>query len=184
MTVLTTTFSTLGGLLLTHAYVLRACGDLGFTEILLRVYSAYEHSLLTTTASTISTSALQPSSLHHALPIDIVAETMLSTLLLTLAIISAAPALRPIHWNEWAGKIEREGWDPHADSNLGEVVEGTSGLDDGNGNAKGGVGNPYRALEERRAFWDVRVSLVITAVVSVRHAGPKGRKGSGVLVLT
>lgn len=41
-----------------------------------------------------------------------------------------AEKLKPISWSEWAGQIEREG----------------------------GGRNPYRNLEERYGFWDIRVS--------------------------
>lgn len=65
-----------------------------------------------------------------------------------LSIVFNQAPLRPIHWPEWAGKIEREGWDPNAPP--GEEHKFRKG--------RGATGNPYRMLEERRGFWDVRVS--------------------------
>lgn len=72
-------------------------------------------------------------------------ETLAATLMLIFAIVLSAAPLRPIHWNEWAGKIEREGWDPAAEARKDEGFIG-----------KGGVSNPYRGLEDRKGFWDVR----------------------------
>jgi membrane magnesium transporter 1 len=43
--------------------------------------------------------------------------------------VAGADPLKPINWNVWAGKIEREG----------------------------GARNPFRGLEERAAFLDIRV---------------------------
>ena len=91
------------------------------------------------------------------MPTDIVLETLVSTgVLLVVVVFSSAP-FRPINWAEWAGKIEREGWDPNAPVEEGEnwnVVhkEGVGR------SSKGGHGNPYKALEERRGFLDIRVS--------------------------
>lgn len=50
--------------------------------------------------------------------------------------------LRPIQWREWAGKIEREGKEGFTDSS-GEVE-------------KDYVGNPFRVLETRPGFVDIR----------------------------
>lgn len=96
------------------------------------VYSAYEHSLLSATS---------------ALPLDIKLETLIATAMVIVSVVYSAQDLRPIRWNEWAGKIEREGWDPNAAVDAGKV--------------SGGGGNPYRALEERKGFWDVRVCFTI-----------------------
>lgn len=105
------------------------------------VYSAYEHSLLSATS---------------ALPLDIKLETLIATAMVIVSVVYSAQELRPIRWNEWAGKIEREGWDPNATIDAGKV--------------RGGGGNPYRALEERKGFWDVRVRLMLlkTQVSSTR----------------
>lgn len=53
-----------------------------------------------------------------------------------------APSLRPIQWRVWAGKIEREGEAGFVDGS-GEVV-------------KDYVGNPFRILESRPGFVDIR----------------------------
>ena len=106
-----------------------------------RVYSAYEHALLASPDPTHNVNRI-------SIPTDIVIETLVGTGALMMAIVSNSASLRPIHWAEWAGKIEREGWDPNAPA--GEEEKTLRG--------KGATGNPYHALEERRGFWDVRVS--------------------------
>lgn len=49
-----------------------------------------------------------------------------------MGLVLGAEKLKPISWSEWAGQIEREG----------------------------GARNPFRRLEERYGFWDVRVSFL------------------------
>ncbi|KAF2019081.1 hypothetical protein BU24DRAFT_458789 [Aaosphaeria arxii CBS 175.79] len=124
MTFLSTTLNTLGALFLTHA-----------------VYSTHEH---TTTAA---------SGAHAPLPLDITLELLLSLLLLTSGIVLSSPALKPIHWARWSGKIAREGRKGEGEwTREGEEVlaEGDPyeflGLEGGIG-GKGGEG--------RRGFWDV-----------------------------
>ena len=129
------------------------------------IYSSYEHSFLAPASlpqdrRNSSSPGLQTLPTHPPLPLDIILEALISTLLLTIVIVSSAPQLRPIQWNEWAGKIEREGWDPHAETYDKSTIPGDSGEATGNGKGKGGAGNPYKVLEERRAFSDVRVSRV------------------------
>ncbi|THC97537.1 hypothetical protein EYZ11_002960 [Aspergillus tanneri] len=68
------------------------------------------------------------SSASSALPLDIVIEALVSLVIVSVGLVLGAPKLKPISWSEWAGQIEREG----------------------------GVRNPYRMLEERYSFWDVR----------------------------
>ncbi|PYH95939.1 hypothetical protein BO71DRAFT_397558 [Aspergillus ellipticus CBS 707.79] len=63
-----------------------------------------------------------------ALPLDIVIEALVSLVLVSAGLVLGAEKLKPISWSEWAGQIEREG----------------------------GGRNPYRRLEERYSFWDVR----------------------------
>jgi len=53
--------------------------------------------------------------------------------LVSFGLVLGAERLKPISWSAWAGEIEREG----------------------------GVRNPYRGLEERYGFWDIRVSLSV-----------------------
>lgn len=64
-----------------------------------------------------------------ALPQDIVVETLVSLVVVSVGLVLGAEKLKPISWSEWAGEIEREG----------------------------GAKNPYRRLEERYSFWDVKV---------------------------
>ena len=71
---------------------------------------------------------------HHpsepsSLPLDIRVETVVSTVLVCFGLVGGADRLRPIKWSVWAGNIEREG----------------------------GGANPYRGLEERAGFLDIRV---------------------------
>lgn len=49
----------------------------------------------------------------------------------SVGLVLGAEKLKPISWSEWAGQVEREG----------------------------GARNPYRNLEERYGFWDIRVSV-------------------------
>jgi hypothetical protein len=53
----------------------------------------------------------------------------------SIGLVLGAEKLMPITWSAWAGQIEREG----------------------------GARNPYRGLEERVGFWDVRVSFLLLA---------------------
>jgi membrane magnesium transporter 1 len=54
-----------------------------------------------------------------------------------VGLVLGTPALRPIQWREWAGKIEREG-----------SAAGAGDTDY--------VGNPFRLLETRPGFVDIR----------------------------
>ncbi|KAL2221198.1 magnesium transporter [Thermoascus aurantiacus ATCC 26904] len=63
-----------------------------------------------------------------ALPLDITIETLVAVVLVSFGLVLGAERLKPISWSAWAGEIEREG----------------------------GVRNPYRGLEERYGFWDIR----------------------------
>ena len=86
-----------------------------------RGYSAHEHTVLSSNVRLSSTSA--------NLPQDIVVETLVSLVVVSLGLVLGAEKLKPISWSEWAGEIEKEG----------------------------GARNPYRRLEERYGFWDIRV---------------------------
>ncbi|KAI1214054.1 magnesium transporter [Annulohypoxylon truncatum] len=106
-------------------------------------YSAYEHSVLqahrAASLSSLTTSHNAPSS---TLPIDITIETIVATLVVCLGMVLGTSNLRPIQWRVWAGKIEREG---------------EAGFLDGNGELeKDYVGNPFRLLESRPGFVDIR----------------------------
>ncbi|KAE8355538.1 magnesium transporter [Aspergillus coremiiformis] len=68
------------------------------------------------------------SSTSTALPPDIVIEALVSLVMVSVGLVLGAPKLKPISWSQWAGEIEKEG----------------------------GARNPYRRLEERYGFWDVR----------------------------
>ncbi|KAF2486856.1 magnesium transporter [Neohortaea acidophila] len=106
------------------------------------VYSAYEHSLLPTTALIPPTPSrtLIPAFLNPKidLPLDITLETLFSVVLLCIGVVISSPALMPIQWNVWAGRMERS-----KEARLVTEV-GVGG------------GNPYAVLEERPGFVDIR----------------------------
>ena len=98
------------------------------------VYSAHEHSSLHSTHASLSIASASPTA---QLPLDIILELLVSMLIVCIGVVLAAPALRPIRWSVWAGKVEKDE---------------RRGPGDGNG-------NPFCGLEERRGFLDVRVSF-------------------------
>lgn len=65
-----------------------------------------------------------------ALPQDIVIEALVALVIVSIGLVLGAEQLKPISWSVWAGEIEKEG----------------------------GGRNPYRSLEERPGFMDIRVS--------------------------
>ncbi|KIH90426.1 hypothetical protein SPBR_01080 [Sporothrix brasiliensis 5110] len=100
-------------------------------------YSAQEFSSLQTFRST---GLSQPAT--TSLPIDIAIETITALLIASLGLVLGTQQLKPIQWHVWAGKIEREG------------TKGTNSADmDAN---KDYVGNPFRFLETRPGFADIR----------------------------
>ncbi|KAK0633362.1 magnesium transporter [Immersiella caudata] len=105
-------------------------------------YSAQEHSSLQSfraaAASLTSSSTLTATTL----PVDIAIETIVATFIIVLGLVSGTRPLRPIQWRVWAGKLEREGAEGFVD-NEGEVN-------------KDYVGNPFKNLEMRPGFVDVR----------------------------
>lgn len=109
-------------------------------------YSAQEHSNRASRAIPSAASALShgTASGAHSLPIDIVIEAVTATLVVCLGLVLGAPVLRPIRWRVWAGKIEREGRAGFATGN------------DGNSSRGAFVGNPFRMLETRPGFVDIR----------------------------
>lgn len=109
-------------------------------------YSVQEHS---SRASKAIPSAA-PGATHgaasdaHSLPVDIVIEAVAATLTVCLGLVLGAPVLRPIRWRVWAGKLEREG------------RAGFATRDDGGSGREAFVGNPFRMLEARPGFVDIR----------------------------
>jgi hypothetical protein len=82
------------------------------------------------------------SSTGASLPIDISIETIVAIFTVCLGLVLGTPELRPIRWRVWAGKIEREG---------------EAGFINGDGQVdKDYVGNPYRVLESRPGFINIR----------------------------
>ncbi|TVY20088.1 hypothetical protein LARI1_G001384 [Lachnellula arida] len=128
MTWLSTSITSFGFVLLAHA-----------------CYSAHEHSALhsTSTASLSSLTSHGPSvSAVAALPIDISIETIVAILTICLGLVLGTPELRPIQWRVWAGQIEREG---------------EKGFMNGDGEVdQDYVGNPFKVLESRPGFVDIR----------------------------
>ncbi|GAD98337.1 conserved hypothetical protein [Paecilomyces variotii No. 5] len=78
--------------------------------------------------STLYSNARSSTSPSSALPLDITIETLVAVVFVSIGLVLGAEKLKPISWSEWAGQIEREG----------------------------GGRNPYRNLEERYGFWDIR----------------------------
>ena len=64
---------------------------------------------------------------NAALPLDIKLETLISVFLACLGLVLGSEPLKPVSWSAWAGMIEREGGP-----------------------------NPFRGLEERVGFMDIR----------------------------
>ncbi|KAJ5180616.1 hypothetical protein N7492_003826 [Penicillium capsulatum] len=79
-------------------------------------YSAHEHTVLFSNASAA------------AVPQDIIVETLVAVVVVSLGLVLGAEKLKPVSWRDWAGEIERNG----------------------------GARNPYMGLEERYGFWDIR----------------------------
>jgi len=65
---------------------------------------------------------------NAALPLDIKLETLVSVFMACFGLVLGSEPLKPVSWSAWAGQIEREG---------GEM-------------------NPFRSLEERVGFMDIR----------------------------
>ncbi|KAI0426805.1 magnesium transporter [Xylaria sp. FL1042] len=106
-------------------------------------YSAHEHSALQShRAASLSSLASIQSGTASSLPIDITIETIVATFIICLGLVSGTNQLRPIQWRVWAGKIEQEG-EAGFKNNSGEVE-------------KDYVGNPFRLLESRPGFIDIR----------------------------
>ncbi|KAL6239926.1 hypothetical protein BDW75DRAFT_236167 [Aspergillus navahoensis] len=77
---------------------------------------------------TVLYSNVHLSSSSTALPQDIVIEALVSLLIVSTGLVLGAEKLKPVSWSEWAKEVEREG----------------------------DTRNPYRRLEERYSFWDVK----------------------------
>ncbi|CAN8099063.1 unnamed protein product [Discula destructiva] len=108
-------------------------------------YSAHEHAALQSlraTSTTLLHNNAQAASTATSLPLDISIETIFGLFLTVLGLVANTPKLRPIQWRVWAGKVEREGEQGFLQSN-GEVD-------------KDFVGNPFRVLETRPGFVDIR----------------------------
>ena len=113
-------------------------------DTLTSCYSAHEHTALTSLI-TASTSSISPGAsipIVASLPIDISIETVVATLIICWGLVLGTPELRPVHWRVWAGQIEREGEKGFTNAD-GEVD-------------KDYVGNPFRLLESRPGFVDIR----------------------------
>ncbi|KAI1812737.1 magnesium transporter [Poronia punctata] len=117
----------------------KSTAALGFVLLTHACYSAHEHSALQSHRAASLSSSSGPTS---SLPIDIAIETFVATFVIALGLVLGTSQLRPIQWRVWAGKIEREGESGFTNSS-GEVE-------------KDYVGNPFRLLESRPGFVDIR----------------------------
>ncbi|KAL1843140.1 hypothetical protein VTJ49DRAFT_2890 [Mycothermus thermophilus] len=118
MTILSKTFTVLGSILLAHA-----------------CYSAREHTTLQSPRATAAAGSV-------SLPVDIIIETIVSTVIIITGLVLGTKPLRPLEWRVWAGKIEREGAEGFTD-NSGKVDRDF-------------MGNPFSVLESRPNFVDIR----------------------------
>lgn len=145
MTWISKTITTFGLVLVAHAYVRPPPSEtwtfLANETSRTSCYSAQEHSALQSLRATsvLHSTTSQPST---SLPIDISIETVIGLFITVLGLVTSTPKLRPIQWRVWAGKVEREGEQGFLKSN-GEVE-------------KDYVGNPFRSLETRPGFVDIR----------------------------
>jgi len=106
-------------------------------------YSAHEHSaLLAYRNSSLASLAAPQAGTASSLPLDITIETIVATLIISFGLVLGTSTLRPIQWRVWAGQIERQGEAGFKNSS-GEVD-------------KAYIGNPYRLLESRPGFVDIR----------------------------
>ncbi|KAJ3499329.1 hypothetical protein NLG97_g427 [Lecanicillium saksenae] len=102
-------------------------------------YSAQEHATL---SAALAKHALSHQQTNNSLPVDISIEAILATLIVCFGLVSGSQTLRPIQWNVWAGKIEREG---------------DAGFLDGSGEVdKDFRGSPFTFLHSRPGFVDIR----------------------------
>ncbi|RYP59996.1 hypothetical protein DL770_010103 [Monosporascus sp. CRB-9-2] len=115
----------------------------GFILLAHACYSAHEHAALQShRAASLSSLTTSQAGVATSLPVDITIETIVATLIVCLGLVLGTSRLRPIQWRVWAGQIEREGEAGFTNSS-GEVE-------------KDYVGNPYRLLENRPGFVDIR----------------------------
>lgn len=105
-------------------------------------YSAREHSALQSLRAAAATTLTSTPTAAVSLPVDIVIETVVSTFIILVGLVLGTRPLRPIEWRVWAGKIEREGEEGFTD-NAGAVD-------------KHCMGNPFKNLETRPNFVDIR----------------------------
>lgn len=94
------------------------------------VYSAHEHTVLHAHTSPLTSTTPESASStgQSSLPLDIVIELLVAVFVLCLGIVGSSMALKPIEWRKWAGEVEKSAR----------------------------AENPFRILEERTGFWDVR----------------------------
>jgi hypothetical protein len=80
---------------------------------------------------------------------------LFSTVLLVFGIIIGSPALRPIEWAAWAGEAEKDTRRPKGKKRF-----------EGDGGAEG-VSMAY--LEDRKGFYDIRVSSMARLRLELGH---------------
>ncbi|CZR61156.1 related to protein MSH5 [Phialocephala subalpina] len=123
-------------------WISKSVTGLGLLFLAHACYSAYEHSALHSTSTAALSTTSHIATAASSLPIDISIETLVAVFTVCLGLVLGTPELRPIQWRVWAGKIEREGEAGY--TNIDGQVD------------KDYVGNPFRVLESRPGFVDIR----------------------------
>ncbi|QKX55949.1 uncharacterized protein TRUGW13939_03048 [Talaromyces rugulosus] len=98
--------------------------------LILLAHAGYSAHEHTTLTSNVAHSTVVSSNPLGLLPPDVTIEALVSVVLVSIGLVLGTEKLKPITHSAWAGQIEREG----------------------------GGRNPYKNLDERAGFWDVRKS--------------------------
>ncbi|KAF8867219.1 hypothetical protein BDZ45DRAFT_667191 [Acephala macrosclerotiorum] len=123
-------------------WISKSVTGLGLLFLAHACYSAYEHSALHSTITASLSTTSHGATTGSSLPIDISIETLVAVFTVCLGLVLGTPELRPIQWRVWAGKIEREGEAGY--TNIDGQVD------------KDYMGNPFKVLESRPGFVDIR----------------------------
>ncbi|KAB5580795.1 magnesium transporter [Coniochaeta sp. 2T2.1] len=125
-------------------WISKSITSIGLALLAHACYSAVEHSALQSSSPSLgsTTTTAAAVSVSSSLPLDISLETLVATAIVCLGLALGTSPLRPVQWRVWAGKVEREGEEGFMDAE-GEV-------------SRDYVGNPFKMLETRPGFVDIR----------------------------